>query len=341
LKETSAKRAVDFLFCWIVVFFVMRQSFSTQPALFVSQELLDHPALKALDGIEGLLDWSRLEALLPQGEDARPTGRPGYPALTLFRALLLGLWYDLSDVKLSAALARDLLFRKFCRLELDQGAPDDTTIGRFRSRLGDRMEPLLAEVRRALQKAHVILAEGRIAIVDATVVEAAQSRISTADPEAGSRVKINVKGKMQAVWGYQAFVNVDEDGFIHAAAVTPGNHAEVDSLSDLMTGGEVALYADAAYIGPRTRSLIARTGMADHVQRRGARGHPLSPEGRVRNAEIGVTRAGVERIFGHLKRCWGLRRTPYMGLAKTTAWFKIAALGWNLWKGARFRKLYG
>lgn len=241
----------------------MRQSFCTQPALFASPDLLDHPALKALD-------WSRLEALLPQGEDRKATGRPGYPALTLLRALLLGLWYDLSDVKLSAQLARNLLFRKFCRLELDQGVPDDTTLGRFRTRLGDRMEALLAEVNRALEAAHVILAEGRIAIVDATVVEAAQSRISTADPEAGSRVKVNVKGKMQAVWGYQAFVNCDEDGFIHQVAVSPGNKAEVDSLERLMTGGEVALYADAAYIGPRTRSLIVARGLADHVLRRGA-----------------------------------------------------------------------
>jgi transposase, IS5 family len=319
----------------------MRQSFSTQPALFASPELMDHPALKALDGIEGLLAWSRLEALLPQGEDGNATGRPGYPALTLFRALLLGLWYELSDVKLSAALARDLLFRKFCRLEMDQGAPDDTTLGRFRNRLGDRMTPLLEEVTRALSEAHVILAEGRVAIVDATVVEAAQSRISTADPEAGSRVKVNVKGKMQAVWGWQGFVNVDEDGFIHGVEVTPGNRAEVDSLEGLMTGGEVALYADAAYVGPRTRALIARTGMQDHVQRRGARCHPLSAADTERNVEIGVTRAGVERIFGHFKRLWGLRRSPYLGLRKTKTWFTLAALGWNLWKGARFQSLYG
>ena len=112
-------------------------------------------------------------------------------------------------------------------------------------------------------------------------------------------------------------MNVDEDGFIHQVAVTPGNEAEVNSLPDLLTGGETALYADAAYIGPRTRALLADRGLADHVQRRGARGHPLSPEGHARNVEIGVTRAGVERIFGHMKRCWGLRRTPYMGLAKT------------------------
>lgn len=331
----------------------MRQSFSTQPALFASHDLMDHPALKALDGIESLLDWSRLEALLPQGDEGKATGRPGYPALTLFRALLLGLWYDLSDVKLSAALARDLLFRKFCRLELDQGAPDDTTLGRFRNRLGDRMALLLDEVRRALEEAHVVLAEGRVSIVDGegpnamrsreglNVVEAAQSKIGTADPEAGSRVKVNVKGRMQAVWGYQAFVNADEDGFIHAVDVTPGNKAEVDSLEGLMTGGEAALYADAACIGPRTRALIARTGMKDHVQRRGARCHPLSAADKVRNIEIGVTRAGVERIFGHMKRCWGLRRTPFMGLAKTRTWFTLAALGWNLWKGARFQSLYG
>ena len=326
---------------WGVIVSGMRQSFSTQPALFASQELMDHPALKALDGIESLLDWSRLEALLPQGEDRRATGRPGYPALTLLRALLLGLWYDLSDVKLSQALARDLLFRKFCRLELDQGAPDDSTLGRFRNRLGDRMEPLLEEVRRALEQRHVILAEGRIAIVDATVVEAAQSRISTADPEAGSSVKVSVKGRMQAVWGWQGFVNVDEDGFIHAVDVSPGNKAEVDSLEGLMTGGEVALYADAASIGPRTRALLACGGIADHVQRRGARCRPLSHSDKQRNIEIGVTRAGVERIFGHMKRCWGLRRSPYLGLARTRTWFRIAALGWNLWKGARFQSLYG
>lgn len=255
--------------------------------------------------------------------------------------LLLGLWHDLSGVKLSAALARVLLFRKFCRLELDQGAPHDRTLGRFRNRLGDWMKPLLDEVTRALAEARVILAERRVAIVGATVVEAtvfgaAQSRISTADPEAGTQVKVNVKGRMQAVWGYQSFVNVDEDGFIHATAVTPGNKAGVDSLEGLMTGDEVALCADAAYIGPRTRAVIARTGMADRVQRRSARGHPLSEAKKERSVEIGVA-----RIFGHFKRLWGLCRAPCMGLAKTKTWFTIVALGWNLWKGATFQRLYG
>ena len=331
----------------------MRQSFSTQPALFAPQELFDHPALTALDDVEGLIDWDRIEAHLPRGEDRARTGRPGYPAQTLFRALLLGLWYDLSDVKLSAQLARDLLFRKFCRLELDQGVPDDSTLSRFRTRLGDRLEAVLAEITAQLEEARMVLAEGRVAIVDGeganaigprerlNVVEAARSKIATADPEAGSSVKVTVKGRKQAVWGWQAFVNADEDGFIRRVAISPGNRAEVDSLEELVVGDETELYADAAYIGPRTRALLARHGMADRVQTRGARGHPLTPEARARNVEIGVTRGRVEPIFGHMKRHWGLRRSRFMGRARTTIQFTLAAIGWNLWKGARFRRLYG
>lgn len=46
----------------------MRQSFSTQPALFAFHKLLEHPALGALDTVEEVIDWSRIEALLPRGE---------------------------------------------------------------------------------------------------------------------------------------------------------------------------------------------------------------------------------------------------------------------------------
>jgi hypothetical protein len=62
----------------------MRQSFTTQPALFAGPELLDHPALKALDAVEALFDWPALEALMV-ADGKKPTGRPGYPAQTLLR----------------------------------------------------------------------------------------------------------------------------------------------------------------------------------------------------------------------------------------------------------------
>lgn len=80
----------------------------------------------------------------------------------------------------------------------------------------------------------MILQEGRVAIVDATLAEAAQSGLRKPEPEVGSHAKVNTKGKVQAKWGYQAFVNCDEDGFIFAMALTPGNRHEINSLTDLL-----------------------------------------------------------------------------------------------------------
>ena len=328
----------------------MRQSFTTQPALFAGPELLDHPALKALDAVEALFDWPALEALMV-ADGKKPTGRPGYPAQTLFRALLLGIWYGLSDETLAAQLARDLLFRKFCRLEIDRGTPDATTLGRFRASLEaeERLQALFEAVKAQLAAKNVIMEAGRVAIVDATVVEAARTgrrklapgESDSRDPEAGAHVKINARGHLVGTWGYQFQVNVDEDGFIHAQVVTPGNAHEIRTWEALMTGGESELYADCAYSAQATRATLADRGIADRVQRRGYRNRPLAAAEVGRNKEIGVTRAGVERIFGHAKRVWGLARTRFLGLRRNRTHFTLVALAWNVWKGGRFLKLYG
>ena len=74
--------------------------------------------------------------------------------------------YRLSDVQLEQGLTRGFLFRKVCHLEPGRGVPDATTLGRFRTGLGDRIEGLFGEVVRALSAQNLILAEGRIASVD-------------------------------------------------------------------------------------------------------------------------------------------------------------------------------
>jgi len=154
----------------------MQKSFSTQARLFFSATDLDHPILRSLDDTEALLDWSEIEDLLSSIYSAK-TGRPSYPLLTLFRSLLLEIWYQLSDAQLAQCLYRDLLFRKFCRLELGGEVPEASTIGRFRSQLveHDLWERLLSEINRQLEAKNIITTKGRINIIDATPVEAAQS----------------------------------------------------------------------------------------------------------------------------------------------------------------------
>ncbi|ORU93822.1 MAG: hypothetical protein A6F72_07675 [Cycloclasticus sp. symbiont of Poecilosclerida sp. N] len=87
------------------------------------------------------------------------TGRPSYPLLTLFRSLLLGVWHQLSDVQLAQCLYRDLLFRKFCGLELDGDVLEASTIGRFRTQLveHDLWGRLLGEINRQLEARIIII----------------------------------------------------------------------------------------------------------------------------------------------------------------------------------------
>ncbi|MBL4743531.1 MAG: transposase [Cycloclasticus sp.] len=112
----------------------MQKTFATQAELLISASIINHPTLCSLDDTEALLEWSKIESLL-SSIYASKTGRPSYPLLTLFRRLLLGVWYRLSDVQLAQCLYQDLLFRKFCHLELGGDVPEASTIGRFRTRL--------------------------------------------------------------------------------------------------------------------------------------------------------------------------------------------------------------
>jgi IS5 family transposase len=327
----------------------MQKSFTTQPELFVSSADLDHPILHALDDTESLLEWTEIEALLGSIY-ASTTGRPSYPLLTLFRGLLLGVWYRLSDVQLAQCLFRDLLFRKFCHLELGGEVPEASTLGRFRSKLveHDLWDQLLAEINRQLEAKNIIMTQGRINIIDATPVEAAQSGPGKGrdgqpkrDPEAGWHVKNDSRGRIKSTYGFSVHTGVDEDGFIHRQSVTPGNVHDSQERDTLLLGNEAALYADSAYSSEQTRDKLKRFNIDDQVQRKGYRGKPLSQADQDRNAQIAVTRAGGERPFATYKRHYGLARTRFMGLAKNITAYGIAAMAHNIRKGAKFLTLYG
>lgn len=51
----------------------------------------------ALDRLAGLVKWYRFEKLIGHLRDEGSPGRPGYPVLVLFRAVLLQSLYGLSN----------------------------------------------------------------------------------------------------------------------------------------------------------------------------------------------------------------------------------------------------
>src|SRR3954468_21044242 len=80
----------------------------------------------SLDVIVALVDWSEIDRVLaPVYAAAR--GEQAWPPLALFKALLLAVWYDLSDVKLAEALEDRVSFRRFCGFASNEPTPERTT----------------------------------------------------------------------------------------------------------------------------------------------------------------------------------------------------------------------
>jgi IS5 family transposase len=253
-------------------------------------------------------------------------------------------------VQLAQCLYRDLLFRKFCRLELGGDVPEASTLGRFRTQLVDQdlWDRLLAEINGQLEAKNIIMTKGRINIIDATPIEAAQSGpgngvdgLPTRDSDADWHVKNDSRGNKKSIYGFSVHTGVDEDGFIHRQSVTAGNVHDSQERDTLLLGDEAALYADAAYSSAQTRNKLAQFGIDDQVQRKGYRNNPLSCADQIRNKVIAVTRAGGERPFATYKRHYGLARTRFMGLAKNVSFYGLAAIAANVRKGAKFLTLYG
>ena len=57
----------------------------------------------SLTELAGLVDWAPIEKALADIHSAAK-GEPAWPPLALFKAMLIAVWYDLSDVKLAEAL---------------------------------------------------------------------------------------------------------------------------------------------------------------------------------------------------------------------------------------------
>ena len=310
---------------------------------FVDMMIADHEALHALDDLESLFDWLSFERSL-QHLYPSSTGRPSHPLLMLFRILLLQHLHGiLSDVQMEKMLARDLLFRKFCGIAADAQPPSHDTISRFRRKLAESglWEHLLEIINTQLADHKLMIREGQVSIMDATIVEAHQVQGKTKDKEAGWCVKKNSRGKETITYGFKIHTNCDEDGFILKQKVTPGNVYDGNKREDLLTGEEAQLYADSVYHSKESEKELVLSGVDSRIQRKGCRHKKLTQKDIDWNEEVGVTRAIVEHQFAEYKERYGLRRTRFVGLLINACNAGLAAIAHNIKKGARFFQLYG
>jgi transposase, IS5 family len=294
-----------------------------------------------LDRIEASVDWPAIGRELADLADPSSPGEASYPPLTMFKALLLQAWHDLSDREAEAQLADRLSFRRFAGLSLEDPSPDHSVICRFRARLAaaDRLAALFAALDRQLEAAGLILKKG--VLIDATLIEAARARPSGprggvqsgGDPDAAFARK---EGKPGSVYGYKAHVGVDQgSGLIRAIVTTPANVNDTTPADALIRGDERAVYADKAYDSQARRRALAARGIKPRILRRANKHHPELPARLKRfNALAGRIRAPVETTFAVFKQRMGLRRGRYLGLKKTAAQLLLAAIAFNIKRAA-------
>ncbi len=303
--------------------------------------LIDHDALKELDGVHELIDWSRLEQQL-SGIHSKKQGEKAWPPLIMFKALLLQSWYKLSDPALEKQLARDLLFRRFTGLDIAESVPDHSTFWRFRQTLEKLclMDGLLTEINRQLSDQGLYIKSGEVSIIDASVIEAKNCRPnktktgnSTQDPEANWNVKAGSDGKRKSTYGFKAHMNVDEDGFIKSTDYTAGNVHDSNCFTGLLIGNESAAYADSAYQSQAHNQWLKDRNIKNRVIKRAYRNKPLDKKAKQFNRIHSGVRCTVERVFGVLKQHYAMAKARYLGLDRNRTRFELMCVAHNLKRG--------
>jgi IS5 family transposase len=284
-----------------------------------------------LDRIGGLVRWYRFDKLLVGLRDGGP-GRAAWPPLVLFKALLVGSLYGLSERELEEALSDRLSFRRFVGLGLEESVPDHSSLNRFRNELVrlQLFDKLFGELDKQLQAAGVMLRRGTM--LDATVIEAVSARPHgdrpSVDPDAGFTKRA---GRPGSSFGYKAHVGVDEgSGLIHSVLTTPANVNDTTPADRLIRGDEQRVWADAAYHTHAREHRLKASGIKPRLMRRANKHHDLPERLKRYNRLIARRRAAVETTFATLKNRMKLTRIRYVGLTKASAQITLAAIAFNL-----------
>ena len=278
----------------------------------------------SLDGLGKLIDWSAVGTLLDPLY-AAGKGEPAWPPLAMFKALLLSIWYDLSDVKLAEALDDRASFRRFCGFSGTEATPERTAFVRFRKELVAHQldRSLFLAVTAQLKSRAVTVKTGTL--IDATIIASA----SEEDDEARW-----VKHKRKrAVHGFKAHVGADVDtALVEEVSVTSANINDSRAGPEALPDNPGEVFADSAYRGNHFRDAVLAKGGIPRIVATGMWGRDEQQTLRKLkewNQPIHRVRGRIEKIFGTWKRCYGLRRMRWRGLAKASVQVHLTAIAYN------------
>lgn len=237
---------------------------STQKDFFdsyVYERLL--PKEHILLDIRQNLDFSFIDEEIKSFYSDDSRGRPPFAAQIIFKMLFLEFFYCLSDYEVVEQVKTNILFRYFVGLGIDQDTPDDTTLVKFRARLGESGFKRLFDriVEQAKQKG---LVKGKLKILDATHIQADAALQGTVNFLRQARKiitkKISTSLPQEAAILKEKFVNEDR-------LFTPSSNEQIKE--ELACSREFIKEAKNT-LNPDTEELLALLETAVNQQQRKA-----------------------------------------------------------------------
>ena len=327
-------------------------------------------AIKRMEEINRVVDWSRIETLLlrnyPVGKSFE--GNSAYPPLFLMKCLLLQQWFKIdSDPELETQINDRNSFKKFLGLSFDDAAPDHSTFSRFRGRFSkDTMRMVNHELLSQFTAKGLTINEG-IAI-DARLVQSVSHPLKTEKLEEEKLKKQTPEGKLdkngkslkfsrdlESDWtvknevphfGLKEHASVDvKQGFVLATEITPASHHDSPYLPlcvaySCHTKEPIKkVFADKGYFGKPNREFLAMNKIEDGIMRKATTGAELTEYETTRNKAISKVRYIVEQYFwlSHLYNKAYRARFPRMVKNAIDALFRQFAF--NLFRASKMKVL--
>jgi IS5 family transposase len=308
--------------------------------------------------INELIDWDNIEKLIDadysKGKSA--VGKPSYSGLLLFKMCLLQSWYGLSDYEVEDRLNDTISFSYFCGMNIDEVAPDHSTLSRFRTALTKTktFEKLFSIINAQLEAHNIIVKKG--IIVDASVIDTplrpkgkTNHKVTQDCSEEEVRVKkqyaasvdtdgtwLKKRGKYH--FGFKKHHVTDNEGLVIGVLTTTASKNEIANLEDVSETVNIdlpkgiPLKADKGYQSKKNAGLLKQRNLKNHILRKAYKNKPLTRWERKFNKLIGKTRFKVERTFGGIKRWFNGGLARYREIEKMHTQNLMEAICYNLYR---------
>ncbi|WP_444460013.1 IS5 family transposase [Rhodobacter capsulatus] len=317
--------------------------------------------------IDALVPWEEFRPVLervwrkPTAARKSRAGRKPMDAVVMFKTLVLGALYNLSDDQIEYQVRDRLSFMRFLGLGLADRVPDAKTVWLYREGLAQAgvVEALFQQFDGYLARQGYIARGGQI--LDASIVpvprnhntrdenraiKAGEEPEGWADKPAMRRQKDTdarwTKKHGKSHFGYKNHVNVDrQHKLVRRYHVSDAALHDSQAVDLLLTRGNTgaSVWADAAYRSEEMEAKLRAWGLKSRIHRKGKRGKPLSEQGKASNRTKSTIRVRVEHVFGAQANDMGGTLVRTIGLVRAKAKIGMKNLAYNMRRLVQLRRL--